>query len=54
MIGGEPVFDINNELIEKISWFDDETHAEVNVDFFHKKSVNYSKGVQSITAEDLF
>jgi ribonucleoside-diphosphate reductase beta chain len=54
MIGGEPVFDVNSDLIADLRWFDEEIYAEVNIDFFHKKSVTYSKKSKSITSEDLF
>lgn len=54
MIGGQKVFEVNEEKLEPVKWFDDEIHAEVNTDFFHKKPVTYSKKVKSIRAEDLF
>jgi ribonucleoside-diphosphate reductase beta chain len=54
MIGGKPVFEIDVEKLATISWFEIEIYAEVSLDFFHKKSVNYSKKTKSITAEDLF
>lgn len=54
MIGGEPVFEVEQAEVDKLKWFEDEIYAEVNTDFFHKKPVTYSKKVQSITAEDLF
>jgi ribonucleotide reductase beta subunit family protein with ferritin-like domain len=54
MIGGEPVFEVEQAEVDKLKWFEDEIYAEVNTDFFHKKPVTYSKKVQSYTAEDLF
>jgi ribonucleoside-diphosphate reductase beta chain len=54
MIGGAPVFDLDHEKLAHVKWFNDEIHAEVNTDFFHKKPVTYSKKVKSIRAEDLF
>ena len=54
MIGGKKIFEIDQNEVKKIKWFHDEIYAEVNTDFFHKKSVNYSKKVLSIKAEDLF
>jgi ribonucleoside-diphosphate reductase beta chain len=54
MIGGEPVFEVEQAEVDKLKWFEDEIYAEVNTDFFHKKPVTYSKKVQSITAGDLF
>ncbi len=54
MIGCNKVFDVDMTKLEQFNWFEDEVHAEVNTDFFHKKSVNYSKSVKSITSTDLF
>ncbi len=54
MIGGQKVFDVDKELLTQVKWFNDEIHAEVNTDFFHKKPVSYSKKMKSIRAEDLF
>ncbi len=54
MIGGEKVFETDQEEVAKLQWFEDEIHAEVNTDFFHKKPVTYSKKTQSIKAEDIF
>ena len=54
MIGGERLFDVDQEKLVQVAWFDEEMHADVNIDFFHKKSVTYSKKVKSIRAEDLF
>ena len=54
MIGGEKQFEVDNSVLSELTWFQDEIVAEVSVDFFWKKSVDYSKKVQSITAEDLW
>lgn len=54
MIGGEKVFEVDQEKLAHVKWFDDEIYAEVNSDFFYKKPVTYSKKVKSIRAEDLF
>lgn len=54
MIGAEKVFDIDQEKLKSVKWFNDEIYAEVNTDFFHKKPVTYSKKVKSIKSEDLF
>jgi ribonucleoside-diphosphate reductase beta chain len=54
MIGGKDVFDVDQDEVDKLRWFEEEIHIPVNVDFFNKKPVSYSKKVQSITAEDLF
>jgi ribonucleoside-diphosphate reductase beta chain len=54
MIGGKAVFDVDKAKVAEIRWFEDEIHAEVNTDFFHKKAVTYSKKTKPITATDLF
>lgn len=54
MIGGEKVFEVDAEKLLPLQWFEQELHAEVNVDFFHKKPVTYSKKSKAIRAEDLF
>jgi ribonucleoside-diphosphate reductase beta chain len=54
MIGGDKVFEIDQDKINDLKWFEEEIHAEVNPDFFYKKPVTYSKKTQSVKAEDLF
>jgi ribonucleoside-diphosphate reductase beta chain len=54
LIGGNPYFEVDVDKIAPLKWFEDEIHAEVNTDFFHKKPVTYSKKVKPIKAEDLF
>ncbi|RTK97524.1 MAG: ribonucleotide reductase, partial [Neisseriaceae bacterium] len=54
MIGGKSVFEVDKEKLKPLKWFDDEIHAEVNTDFFHKKPVTYTKKSKAIKAEDLF
>jgi ribonucleoside-diphosphate reductase beta chain len=54
MIGGKKVFEVDLEKLNHLKWFNDEIHAEVNTDFFHKKPVTYSKKTKSIRAKDLF
>lgn len=41
-------------LPETLEWFELELKTTTHVDFFNKKSVNYTKKQQSITEEDLF
>ena len=53
-IGIEKVFDVNKELVSETEWFDDEIIGTKHGDFFVKRSINYSKRTQSITADDLF
>ena len=44
----------SREEVEKTDWFDDEVVATKHVDFFEKRSINYTKRSRSITADDLF
>ncbi len=52
--GYERIFDVDDSLVEQTDWFDDEVVATKHVDFFVKRSINYSKRTQSITGDDLF
>lgn len=53
-IGMSPVFTLDEELLAKTDWFDDEVIATKHVDFFYKRSINYSKKTQSVQSSDLF
>lgn len=53
-IGLERIFEVDEKEVEKTDWFDDEVVATKHVDFFEKRSVNYTKRSRSITADDLF
>lgn len=53
-IGFDAIFEVNAELIEQTEWFDDEISTTKHVDFFVKRSVNYTKRSRSIGADDLF
>lgn len=53
-IGLERIFEVDEEEVKKTDWFDDEVVATKHVDFFEKRSVNYTKRSRSITADDLF
>lgn len=52
--GFEPIFEVNEALVEQTDWFDDEIVATKHVDFFVKRSINYTKRTKSITGDDLF
>lgn len=54
MVGGKAIFDVDQALLTRLTWFNNEIYGEVSFDFFHKKSVAYSKKMRAITAEDLF
>jgi len=53
-IGIENVFKVNEKVVESTEWFDDEILTTKHTDFFHKRSINYSKKQKSITSDDLF
>lgn len=53
-IGMSPIFGLDEALVEKTDWFDDEVIATKHVDFFDKRSINYNKRQQSVTSADLF
>ncbi len=53
-IGMSAVFGINEELLDKTDWFNDEVIATKHVDFFDKRSINYNKRQTSVTSDDLF
>src|SRR5699024_11987105 len=53
-IGYKRLFDVDDALVEETDWFDDEIVATKHVDFFVKRSVNYTKRSRSIGADDLF
>jgi ribonucleoside-diphosphate reductase beta chain len=53
-IGIDSIFDVNQKALETTEWFDDEILTTKHTDFFHKRSINYSKKAKSITLNDLF
>lgn len=53
-IGYSPVFEINNDLLSKTSWFDEQILGNNMTDFFHSRPVEYSKKALSFDIETLF
>lgn len=53
-LGYEKVFDVDEKLLETTEFFTDELLATKHVDFFVKRSVNYTKRARAITSDDLF
>ena len=53
-IGMPREFEVSDALLEETDWFDNEVIATKHVDFFDKRSVNYSKRTASVTSDDLF
>ncbi len=52
--GYEALFEVDQSLVEKTDWFDEEVIATKHVDFFQKRSINYNKRQSSVTSQDLF
>lgn len=53
-IGINPIFGIDEALLQQVDWFEDETIVTKKNDFFNKRSVTYTIGAQSFTEDDLF
>lgn len=53
-IGLPRIFEIDEKLLSETEWFNDEVIATKHLDFFVKRSINYSKRSRSITSADLF
>jgi ribonucleoside-diphosphate reductase beta chain len=53
-IGYDPVFEVDNEIISKTIWFDEQVLGNNMTDFFHSRPVEYAKCSQSFDAENLF
>ncbi len=53
-LGMKEIFEIDQEIIKKTEWFDNEVIATKHNDFFNKRSINYNKRSASVTANDLF
>ena len=53
-IGINKIFEVDEKLLKKSDWFNDEVIATKHGDFFNKRSINYNKRSKSITSEDLF
>lgn len=53
-IGLKRIFTIDNTLLDKTEWFNDEIIATKHNDFFNKRSINYNKRSKSVTGDDLF
>lgn len=53
-IGLEKIFEVDESLLEQTDWFDDEIIGTKHVDFFQKRSINYSKRAKSFSEDSLF
>lgn len=52
--GFSEVFDINEELLKRVSWFDLQNKSTMQTDFFSKRPVNYTKFSKSFSEDELF
>ena len=52
--GFTPVFDVDAEAIKPTEFFDLQVNTTTHVDFFHKRSSNYTKKAQSFDSDSLF
>jgi ribonucleoside-diphosphate reductase beta chain len=48
------IFEVNEDLLDGVEWFDIEITGTKEGDFFYKKSVDYNKKSKSITVDDIF
>lgn len=53
-IGIEPAFEVDEQALLSTEWLTDEILTTKHTDFFHKRSINYSKKQKSVTSDDLF
>jgi len=53
-IGYNKLFDVDEEIIARTSWFDEQILGNNMTDFFHSRPVEYAKHSQSFNEEDLF
>ena len=51
---GHKVNGIDQEAVQRMSWFDNLSAGKQHTDFFANRVTNYSKGVQKWDAADLF
>ncbi len=53
-IGYPKLFEVDQEMVKKTLWFDEQILGNNMTDFFHSRPVEYSKKNQSFSADDLF
>lgn len=54
ILGIEAPYLVDEKLLDKTRWFDEEVLSGKENDFFYKRSTDYSKKQKQITADDLF
>ena len=50
----EPIYDIDEDVLEETRWFDEDVMMTKDNDFFSKRSTTYNKNTKSVTTEDMF
>lgn len=53
-LGIDYKFPVDEKMLEETAWFDHEILTSKEIDFFNKRSIDYSKRGKAITADDLF
>ena len=53
-IGFEKLFEVDQEMVKKTLWFDEQILGNNMTDFFHSRPIEYSKKGQSFNQSDLF
>lgn len=53
-IGYKKIFEIDEEIVAKTTWFDEEVLGNSSTDFFHSRPTEYSKANKSFDEDDLF
>jgi ribonucleoside-diphosphate reductase beta chain len=53
-IGFSQVFEVDQGVLEKTNWFNEQIYANGHADFFHSRPVDYSKKSKSFDESDLF
>lgn len=53
-IGGINIFEINEESLNELLWFNEEINAYLRTDFFNKQATNYTKHNIAITGDNIF
>lgn len=54
LIGSDPIFKVDQATLAETAWFTEELKAPIDVDFFHKRSTNYSTPNKAVTAADMW
>ncbi len=50
----DPVFNVDDSLLDETRWFDEDIMMTKDNDFFSKRATTYNKHTQSVTVEDMF